>query len=599
MSSLHPPSWVTDVLEVFERQSTPFNEAEVYGALVAARKPMGDLSEPDFDAFRAEASAFFFYERRNRDSVWGTYFAPTFTATTNDGREVRNPDIADLGPHVIEYWEGRARTVQNPVMRARYSDLVWDLGKSMTGKSPDVEFARLAIDAYIESAERNFHTIEIQSIQSLQRALDLARTINDGPRTRRAIDAMFKFYDAHSNPQHIGTWVFLFDDLYGKKFITPEEEEGIIARLETKLKETADTSSSSTFNPFGAAEAAERLRQHYANKGQTADVHRVVKAYGGSFEHAARDASPMLAMAWLQPVIERYQQVGLREDAERAQLASIEKGKNIEADMKHVSATVEIDREEIEKYIANTASGGLHDALVKTAVRFIPNVENARKLLKETAEKYPLQALIGVVKVSDGQIIAREGSVEDDPEGRLVGQLAQNIGMSQFFLVQVLERIRKEYGPAKEQIVDVLFDSPIFHEESRALILEGVDAYLKEDFVKAIHVLIPQIESVLRNFLGLLGVPTNKLVPRQSGIMQVKNINDILAEQRVKDAVGEDLWRYWQVFLADKRGHNLRNRLAHGLVGMQEMVRPVADQVVHVMLTLSLIRQQAAEPSES
>ena len=592
------PDFVRNALETFEKQTSPFNEAEVYGAIISVRKGMGDLSEDDFEGFLSEASAFLFYERRDCDSVWGTYFAPTFTATTLDGKEVRNPDVAQFKASVVEHWEHRTGETKNPVLRARYADLVWDLKKVISGKAAEAEFARIAIDAYIEAVERSFHTIEIESIQWLERALDLARSINDHRRTRQVVEAMFKFYDKYASPQHIGTWAFLFDDLYGKKFITPEEEEGIIARLEAKLAETSDETNPKSFDPFGAGESAERLSQIYSKKNQTADVHRVIKAYGRSFEFAAREASPMLAMAWLQPVIERYQQVGLRDDAERAQIASSQKGKNIEADMKLVSASVEIDQERIENFIAVTTRGNLHDALIKTAVRFIPDVENARKLLKEIADKHPLQALIGVVKVADGQIVAREGSVEDDPEGRLVGQLAQNIAVSQFFLVQVLDRIRREYKPTAEQIAEVLFDSPLFHTEARPLILEGLNAYLAGDFVKAIHVLIPQIEAVLRNFLGLLGIPTNKSVPRQPGIMQVKNINDILATQRVKDAVGENLWRYWHVFLADKRGHNLRNRMAHGLVGMQEMIRPVADQVLHVVLTLSLIREQRPEATE-
>ena len=45
-------------------------------------------------------------------------------------------------------------------------------------------------------------------------------------------------------------------------------------------------------------------------------------------------------------------------------------------------------------------------------------------------EKFPLQALIGVVRIDDAQIVAQARSVEDDQEGRLHMQLAQNIQIS-------------------------------------------------------------------------------------------------------------------------------------------------------------------------
>jgi hypothetical protein len=74
--------------------------------------------------------------------------------------------------------------------------------------------------------------------------------------------------------------------------------------------------------------------------------------------------------------------------------------------------------------------------------------------------------------------------------------------------------------------------------------------------------------------------------------MQLKNINDILADDRIKHVLTENLWRYLQVFLADKRGLNLRTRVAHGLISIDECRRPVADQVFHAMLALSLIRKK-------
>ena len=46
-------------------------------------------------------------------------------------------------------------------------------------------------------------------------------------------------------------------------------------------------------------------------------VQRVIKTYGESFEKIAIEDSPMLAMAWLQPVVERYEQEGLKQDAEQ------------------------------------------------------------------------------------------------------------------------------------------------------------------------------------------------------------------------------------------------------------------------------------------
>ena len=100
----------------------------------------------------------------------------------------------------------------------------------------------------------------------------------------------------------------------------------------------------------------------------------------------------------------------------------------------------------------------------------------------------------------------------------------------------------------------------------------------------------------MRNLLKLLGIPGNKPVRGQPAIMQLKNLNDILADERLRASLGESLWRYFQVLLADRRGLNLRNRVAHGLLRINEFNRPVADQIFHALLALSLIRKETDEP---
>ena len=74
------PDWVQSVLSSFEDRTRPYLEAEVADALIAARKSQGDLVDEDWKGFVAEWSAFLFLERRDQDTVWGTYFAPMMSS---------------------------------------------------------------------------------------------------------------------------------------------------------------------------------------------------------------------------------------------------------------------------------------------------------------------------------------------------------------------------------------------------------------------------------------------------------------------------------------------------------------------------------------
>jgi lysyl-tRNA synthetase, class I len=127
--------------------------------------------------------------------------------------------------------------------------------------------------------------------------------------------------------------------------------------------------------------------------------------------------------------------------------------------------------------------------------------------------------------------------------------------------MHALDKLRERYTLTAEQLADILFASPLFADERRTLIFEGISAYYNGDHVKAVHLLGPQIEHAMRMLLVFLGIPASKPARAIVGTMQVKNLGDILWEPRIVEFVPEDLRLYLTAFLVDPRGHNLRNRL--------------------------------------
>jgi hypothetical protein len=299
----------------------------------------------------------------------------------------------------------------------------------------------------------------------------------------------------------------------------------------------------------------------------------------------------MLAMAWLQPVIERLQPEGLKQEAEELQLLSAEKGKGIGADLKEVRVEAKIKQEDIDGLVEQLIGGGdLPTALGHVAHYFIPKAEAAKALLEKLKTDAPLLSMIPIVVVKkDGHPSAKIGSLDEDAEGRLYQQLDRTVGFYQPFLVHTLAKLKERYAPTVQEILEFLRLSPLFAKDDAGLLKAGLEAYWNEDFVKAIHVLVPQVEHILRTFLGSLGIPTLKTI-RNLGIMDAKGMNDILSDERMRQVLTENLWRYLTLVYIEKRGMNLRNDLAHGLLGPEMFNKGVADRVFHTLLALSLMR---------
>ena len=546
------PDWLQQILDSFDVRTEPFVEAALADALRAERVKHGDLDDASWSAFLAEYSAFMFLEKPDEDSLWGTYFGPMGEWNSTDGSRTVQPDVAQLTHVTVQHWTERAQTVQHPIMRARYADCIWDLERVIIVNSKRrPTFAVLAAQSYIEAAKRNGFAGEITSVaaysraqsiagvQMLTRAVHSARSINHSDLASEAAAELISFCERHGDPAHAGIWLAPFDTLYDERgLLTSEQKDQIISNLEAMLQRISSAENGKDFNPFGAQSAAKRLIKHYKSPAHT---QRLVQAYGSSFERLAPDAAPMLAMAWLQPVVERYQQVGLKSESERLANIVAEKGRNIGEDLKTYSVEVPIESELLEKVTEELLAGNeLGQKLHRIGLEFTPRARQVKESLVSALQNAPLLSRIGQYIVTlDGQTTARIGSLDEDLEGRLHRQTADHIGILQFVLSHTLSELKRRDNPTAEQIVEVLYECPLFAEGRRSLILEGIAAYLAEDWVKAIHVLVPQVEEILRNLLAKIRVPITKAVRNNSGVTDLKNMGDVLSDERIKSVLAK------------------------------------------------------------
>ena len=186
----------------------------------------------------------------------------------------------------------------HPVLRARYADAVWDLKRKVTTLAPDVRFARVAIDSYLECFLAGLADLPMAAPRYLKRAMSLALSIGDEGRldkTKARILTAVESLDAN----YVGAWGSLFDALYEvrKSALTAEELTRLVAAMERILSENLQEGA--RFNAFAAQASAERLAQHYRRAGLLNEVERVVRSWCGAFEALASRSNPALAVSYL------------------------------------------------------------------------------------------------------------------------------------------------------------------------------------------------------------------------------------------------------------------------------------------------------------
>lgn len=584
---------VLDVLQRFNKRADGFDEGEVTEALRALRNQHPDQAEELREASSADSMAFHFATGgEDAPSAWGTYFAPAWSGTNEDGTDWEAPSLQAVTNSVVETWKSRCQQFTNPTMLARYADLVWDLTEKATGQNPGVEYAHMAIDAYVQIALDGRYDFLHKTFHKLRRALGLSLSINDSTRVTAAKEAILDLAAKESSTDS-RAWSHAYDLLvrHPRVKLADTEEERIIKGLEDRLSICSDHARGSDgFDPFLAKDIALRLAEHYNRRSQKDDIKRALTAFESAFQPLCQQAMSLWAIPWYEWIREAYAQYGLKEDAERVLHLIHKKGETAEKDMGAVQVQQEITCEELEKVRSWLTEGSLESALAKVATSFLPEVGQEKLILQELAKKHPVLALMSISVMDQDQVVARAGSVTEDFDRRLARQMADGLNFSVSLLTVYTDMVRNHFSPTSDQLLDILYQSPLYDPDRRDLLCAAVTSYLGGEYVVAGHLLVPQIEHMLRRLLTMVGGTAWK--PNRYGGYQLKNMNDILRETAVRQAMGDSLAMYLQVLLVNPLGWNIRNQIAHGLLPASAFGRQICDRLFHVLVVLGGFRSR-------
>ena len=180
--------------------------------------------------------------------------------------------------------------------------------------------------------------------------------------------------------------------------------------------------------------------------------------------------------------------------------------------------------------------------------------------------------------------------MEQDLEGHIISRVSQNLGLSALFLRIALQEAVTKKGLGKSEILDFLDKTPIINKDRFQIIDKGLDAYFKNDYLVFIHLIIPQIEEAIRNIVELAG--GNVLKRSRGGGFHLRTFDEILRDDIIKNALGEDFTNYFKVLFTDQRGWNLRNYVCHGMASPNIFNSQSADRILHSLICLGLIHKK-------
>lgn len=525
-----------------------------------------------------------FWTRRSKQGAWNSYFSPRLNAGSG---QHEYPCLAKLTADDVDEWATLALVLKRAVVRARFADAVWELGRRLGSSRKDLHrYAQLAAELYLEASDANVTPqSNFSMLEVLTRGISLAMQLRRPQLVERGFRRLIDFAEA-AEQAHIGFWMAPFDGLIGLKGLSDSQRQEILDQHEKRLR-----ASIAGRDLHHIMMAGSTLARYFHNHKNYKRAKEITFGYGEAVLDIASGMNATLATHHIGEVLGAYRQVGLREEAERVHVLLEARGKDVISEMKQHRVEIRIDLKRIEGAIAERINVP-HPlvALYGLGEWCAPRPQEIKKLLDDggfIAHRLMATEIIG----DNGLPVSIVGAYDQDEEGRLVMEMARQMNLNSTFFLSGLDDWRKKFELGGVPDTPNIFDCPLIPADRVSLYRDGLAAFDAEDYVKCIHVLVPQVENSLRELLEILGVAATKT--DEEGGFELKNMNDVLHEPAVRESLDEKLWSFLKVLYADKRGMNLRNLVAHGIAPVEAFNRVNAGLVVQSIVLLTMIRPEA------
>ncbi|WP_446812102.1 DUF4209 domain-containing protein [Methylomonas sp. 2BW1-5-20] len=203
-------------------------------------------------------------------------------------------------------------------------------------------------------------------------------------------------------------------------------------------------------------------------------------------------------------------------------------------------------------------------------------VDQLRKDALKRMRQFPLQSFFSSTMMSpDGRVIAKKSGMgldiesASDDEANIYPEMIRDHGILVSIVVRgdiwpALEVLLLEHRLREADFIGLAGQSPIVPKGRERLFGKALFSGFDRDFVSALHLLIPQIEHMVRIHLKQAGAKTSNL--DKDGIENENGLSTLIDLPEAKRVFGEDLAFELKALFCDAFGPNLRNALAHGLL---------------------------------
>jgi len=526
---------------------------------------------------------------------------PTVRGTDDKGQPFEYPNLERLDETAYAYLIERSDSTKNVLLKARYSHILWCSPKKRT------QYAEIAVDSYLELI-KVYEQREVERPQELY-GLDLYNVAENAycisTRTKYKVDTvrsefrrLISGFDANSN-MSFHTRANLIDlMLKDKKTFLKEDFEGF-----DSICVQASESLRKEGNMYASLEALKIGEKVAPKLGLETEswTERIAQCYE-ELMRRAKSSHNLVSLDYCRFAQQYYRRIGDQSRVEELEQQCNEIKKSIP--FQDVAVKVDLTEEiELYKAYASTVTQGTPVEIIDFLIHdrdILPKFKDMKAVVEEDKKRFPLQHLLAVEFFDDRGLSAQHFDTEEERTYHaLLSRYALELKIGTEYLIrEIFVAAIRHHKLTSKLLLEFLANRSWLGKTVRKaslgnrvveyrwldLLAPAVRDYFQEmegyllspsrktpSFVLCTDSLSVKIEGILRDICRFQGIPTSFSTNRKGKTTErEKGIQGLLSDEQLKGILHEDHLLFFKFLLVEQAGYNLRHRVAHAFVTVQE-----------------------------
>ncbi|SHH27568.1 DUF4209 domain-containing protein [Thermosipho atlanticus] len=519
---------------------------------------------------------------------------PMFIGTNKRGEIIEYPTFNRFIEETYEYLINRLSSTSNPMLKARYSHILWCSPKKHT------KYAKIAVDSYLELVkiyeEKDIKEPQkhygLYVLNAIKNAYFIGAQVNYKieelkEETKRLIST-FNFESSSSFVLRFNLIKLMLDDKKRFKQYDFVGLEKICCKITESLKKSG--------NMYGAIrmlELGKRVSQKLGKKTNSWEK-KIAESYEILMNKAELVENKIAALTFCLEALEYYKQ--LKDESKINQLEK--KYLELKNTIKFAELATTINlTEHIKscKQIAEKVTQKEPEEIIKFLMcnkEILPKYEDIAKVVKNYSEEFVLQNLISKEIIDQNGHPAQLFSNDEEREYFYILQLYDlQLKIEKIYLIneilfsaikksklstKILLEFFSKYSWFGKTITNKVANQTIEY-NWLSLIAPALNEYFLQmqyffvnpdclpNLVLSIDSLTLKFEGLIRDICQFFGEPTYYKV-KGKNIVREKDIHALLHEDVIKELFDKDDLLFFKFLLVEKAGYNLRHKVAHSLM---------------------------------